>query len=97
MVWLKEIEHVVEDYKVFKKTIDFLQKDRNGYRAKLNGLVEFSNWLSRYMPWKLGDAVEELDQDNNHSTMISFFFPCEEMMKRFKVELEELKARKPAV
>lgn len=40
MIWLKEREHVVEYYEVFKKTIDFLQKDRDGYREKLNGLVD---------------------------------------------------------
>ena len=61
MIWLKEREHVVEYYEVFKKTIDFLQKDRDGYRAKLNGLVEFCNWLAKDMPWKLRDAIEDLD------------------------------------
>lgn len=97
IIWLKEREHVVEDYEVLKKTIDFLQKDMDGYRAKLNGLMEFCNWLAQDMPWRLRDAVEELNQDNTHPAVVSFVMLCEGMLKRFKVELEELKARKPVV
>lgn len=46
------------------------------------------------MLWKLRDVVEELDRDNTHTFVISFILLHEEMTKRFKDELEELKARK---
>lgn len=52
---------MVEDYDIFKKTIDFLQKDKDGYSAKLNGLVDFYNWLAQDMPWRLREALEGLD------------------------------------
>lgn len=95
-IWLKEREYVVEDYESFKKTIDFLQGDRDKYRAKLNGLVEFCNWEAEDMPWKLRDAVEELKEDNTHLAIISFIMLCKELLRRFKKELEELQARKSA-
>lgn len=80
----------------FKKTIDFLQGDRDKYRAKLNGLVEFYNWAAEDMSWKLRDAVEELREDSTHPTIINFIMLCKELFKRFKKELEELQAREPA-
>lgn len=71
-----------------------MQKDKDGYRAKLNGLVEFCNWLAQDMPWRLREAVEGLDQDNMHPVVVSFVMLCDGMLKRFKVEFEELKTRK---
>lgn len=96
-IWMKERENVIEDYESFKRTIDFLQKDRDEYRAELNGLIELCNCSAKDMPWKLRDAMEEFDRDNTHPTMVSFILLCKEMLRRFKEELEELKAQKHAV
>lgn len=97
VIWLKEREQVVEDYETFKKTIDFLQKYKDGYRAKLNGLVDLCNWLAQDMPWRLREVVKGLDQDDTHAAVIGFVMMCEGMVKRFKFELEELITRKTAV
>lgn len=88
---------MIEECDTFKKTIDFLQKDKDGYLSKLNGLVEFCNWLAQDMPWRLREVVEGLDQDNTHHVVVGFVMMCEGMLKRFKFELEELKTRKPDV
>lgn len=94
MIWLKEREQVIEDYDTFRKTIDFLQKDKDGYRSKLNDLVEFCNWLAQDMPWRLREALEGLDQGDTHPAMVGFVMMCEGMVLRFKFELEELITRK---
>lgn len=75
---------MIEDFEAFEKTIHFLHKDRDEYHAKLKGLVEFCNWLARDMPWKLRDAIEELDKVKTHPSMVRFILLYEEMMKRFK-------------
>lgn len=90
MIWLREREQVIEDYDTLRKTIDFLQKDKDEYRAKLNTLVEFCNWTIQEMPWRLREAVEGLDQYGTHPAVINFVMMCEGMVKRFKFELEEL-------
>ncbi|XP_050889226.1 uncharacterized protein LOC127094432 [Lathyrus oleraceus] len=96
-IWLKERDYVIEDYESFKKTIDFLQGDRDKFRAKLDGLVGFCNWAAKELPWKLRDAVEELREDSTPPAIISFILLCKRLLKRFKEELEELQARKSAV
>ncbi|XP_050901996.1 uncharacterized protein LOC127109164 [Lathyrus oleraceus] len=96
-IWLKERDYMIEDYESFKKTIDFLQGDRDKFRAKLDGLVGFCNWAAKELPWKLRDAVEELKEDSTPPAIISFILLCRGFMKRFKEELEELQARKLAV
>lgn len=96
-MWLKEREQVIEDYDTFRKTIDFLQKDKDGYCAKLNDLVEFCNWMARDIPWRLREVVEGLDQDDTHPPAVYFVMMCEGMVKRFKFELEELITQKSAV
>ena len=88
---------MIEDYESFKKTIDFLQGDRDKFRAKLDGLVGFCNWAAKELPWKLRDAVEELKEDSTPPAIINFVLLCKGLLKRFNEELEELQARKPAV
>jgi hypothetical protein len=88
---------VIEDYESFKKIINFLQGDRDKFRAKLDGLVGFCNWAAKEFPWRLRDAVEELKEDNTPPAIISFILLCKGLLKRFNEELEELQARKPAV
>ncbi|XP_050875698.1 uncharacterized protein LOC127079344 [Lathyrus oleraceus] len=85
-----EREYVIEDYESFKKTIDFLQGDRDKFRVKLDGLVGFCNWAAKELPWKLRDAVEELKEDSTPLAIISFILPCRGLLKRFKGELEEI-------
>ncbi|KAI5441083.1 hypothetical protein KIW84_010516 [Lathyrus oleraceus] len=97
VIWLREREQVIEDYDTFRRTINFLQADKDGYRAKLNGLVQFCNWTTQEMPWRLREAVEGLDQHDTHPAVIHFVMMCEGMVKRFKLELEELITRKTAV
>ncbi|KAI5428515.1 hypothetical protein KIW84_033483 [Lathyrus oleraceus] len=46
VIWLREREKVIEDYDTFRRTINFLQEDKDGYRTKLNSLVEFCNWTT---------------------------------------------------
>ena len=96
-IWLKEREYVIEDYESFKRTIDFLQGDRDKYRATLHGMVEFYNWAAKDMPWKLRHAMEELNEDNTHPAVIICILLCRELLRRFKKELEELQARKSTV
>ncbi|KAI5424663.1 hypothetical protein KIW84_030740 [Lathyrus oleraceus] len=96
-IWLKERDYVIEDYESFKKTIDFLQGDRDKFRAKLDGLVEFCNWAAKELSWRLRDAVEELKEDSTPPTIINFVLLYKGLLKRFNEELEELQARKPAV
>lgn len=74
---------MIEDYKAFKITIDFLQKDKDEYHTKLNGLVEFCNLSAKDMPWKLRDAMEELDKGNTHPSVVSFILLYKEMLRRF--------------
>ncbi|KAI5388637.1 hypothetical protein KIW84_074350 [Lathyrus oleraceus] len=96
-IWLKERDYVIEDYESFKKTIDFLQGDKDKFRAKLDGLVGFCNWAAKELPWRLRDAIEELKEDSTPPAIINFVLLCKGLLKRFNEELEELKARKPAV
>lgn len=96
-VWLKEMERVIIDYEAFKGTIDFLQKGKDGYRTKLNSLVEFRNWLAIDFPWRLRDDVEELDEDNIPPFMASFLLLYGDMLKTFKEELEAIKVQKLTV
>ncbi|XP_050876346.1 uncharacterized protein LOC127080058 [Lathyrus oleraceus] len=79
------------------KTIDFLQGDKDKFRAKLDGLVGFCNWAAKELPWRLRDTVEELKEDSTPQPIISFILLCKGLLKRFNEELEELQARKPAV
>lgn len=88
---------MIEDYESFKKTIDFLQGDRDKFCAKLDGLVGFYNWIAKDLPWKLIDTVEELKEDSTPPAIINFILLCRGLLKRFKEELEEIQARKPAV
>lgn len=57
-------------------------------------MVEFCNWLTIDMPWKLRDALKDMDKDNAHPSAFNFVLFCEGMMQRFKKELRELKERK---
>ena len=97
VIWLREREQVIEDYDTFRRTINFLQEDKDGYRTKLNSLVEFCNWTTREIPWRLREAVEGLDQHGTHPAVINFVMMCEGMVKRFNFELEELITRKTVV
>lgn len=97
VIWLKEREQVIEDYDTFRKIIDFLQKDKDGYHVKLNDLVEFYSWMARDIPWRLRETVEGLDQDGTHPAVVVFVMMCKGMVKRFKFELEELITRKSAM
>lgn len=81
----------------FEETIKFLHAGRNEYRAKFTSLVEFCNWLTRYMPLKLMDALEDMHKDNNYSSVVCFVLFCKGMMERFKEELQEIKERKPTI
>ncbi|XP_050896455.1 uncharacterized protein LOC127103232 [Lathyrus oleraceus] len=78
-----ERDYVIEDYESFKKTIDFLQGDKDTFRAKLDGLVGFCNWAAKELPWKLRDAVEELKEDSTPPAIISFILLCKGLLKRF--------------
>ncbi|KAI5403843.1 hypothetical protein KIW84_051118 [Lathyrus oleraceus] len=96
-IWLKERDYVIEDYESFKKTINFLQGDRDKFRAKLDGLVGFCNWAAKELPWRLRDTVEELKEDSTPPAIINFVLLCKGLLKRFNEELEKLQARKTAV
>ena len=83
---MKERDYVIKDYESLKRIIDFLQGDMDKYHAKLNGLVEFFNWEAKDMPWKLRDAMEELNEDNTHPVVVSFILLYRELLRRFKKE-----------
>lgn len=61
------------------------------YRAKYDGLVRFCNELVKEVPWRLDDALEDIDESNTPPSILRFVYICERMMTRFKVELKELK------
>ncbi|KAI5419035.1 hypothetical protein KIW84_043299 [Lathyrus oleraceus] len=94
MVWeekCREVRDVRESVSYWKNQLE------DKFRAKLDGLVGFCNWVAKELPWRLRDAVEELKEDSTPPAIINFVLLCKGLLKRFNEELEELQARKPAV
>lgn len=78
-------------------TIQFLQAQRNEYRDKMTSIIEFLNWLTKDVPLMLRCALEDVDDKDVPPSVISFVLLCEDMMKRFKEDLKDLKGRNPEV
>lgn len=64
------------------------------YHAKYDALVKFCNDLVIKVPWKLDDALEDVDGNNIPPSILRFIYLCEHMVKRFQVKLKDLKERK---
>lgn len=61
------------------------------YRAKYDCLVRFCNELTKEVPWNLEDALKDADENTTPHSILQFIYLCDCMIKRFKVELKELK------
>lgn len=82
----------------YANSIDLLQPIAAMYRAKYDCLVRFYNELrfkvELEVPWKLEDDLEDVDECATPYSILRFIYLYELMMKRFKVELKELKEQK---
>lgn len=95
--WMNEREDIKANLDAYKGTIYFLHVERDGYHENFTSLVEFCNWLTRDMPWKLRDALEDLDKNNTHPSVGRYFLFYEDMMQRFNGEMKELKGLKSTI
>lgn len=89
--WLNEKARMNGLLDTYDKSIKLLQHVAAMYRAKYEFLVRFCNELTKEVPWKLEDALEDADESTTPYSILRFTCLCDCMMKRFKVELKELK------
>lgn len=94
MDWLNHRKHLNEILDEYECTINLLQPSLDAYRTKLANLIEFCNVVAIDLPWKLENALEDMDENNTHPSARDLVLLCERMMRRFK---EELKAHKERV
>lgn len=78
----------------YVRSINLLQPAATLYLAKYDCLVRFCNELTKEVPWKLEDALEDSDEKTTPHSILRFIYLCDRMMKRFKVELKEMKEQK---
>lgn len=90
--WLSEKSHLSGLLDIFyAKSINLLQPAATMYRAKCDFFVRFCDALKKEVPWRLEDVLEDVDESSTPHSILRFIYLCERMMKRFKVELKELK------
>lgn len=89
--WLNEKSKLNGLLDTYGKSINILQPTATVYRAKYDGLVRFCNEFTREVPWRLKDSLEDADESITPHSILRFVHLCEQMIKRFKVELKELK------
>ena len=92
--WLKEKTKMNSLLDTYVGSINLLQPAAALYRAKYDCLARFCNELNQEVPWKLEDALEDTDEKTTPHSILRFLYLCDRMMKRFKVELKEMKERK---
>ncbi|XP_050886864.1 uncharacterized protein LOC127092099 [Lathyrus oleraceus] len=95
--WMNARENVNASLEACEETIQFLHEQRNEYRDKFASLIDFCNGMATNVPFMLRCALEDIDNDNIPHSVTEFIYLCEDMMKRFKGELEDLNKQKPAV
>lgn len=64
----------------YERTINLLQPTIVTYRMKLANLVEFCNGMARDLPWRLDNALEDMDENNTHPSARDLVLLCERMM-----------------
>lgn len=77
----------------YECTINLLQPTVVTYWTKLAKLLEFCNGVARDLPWRLENALEDMDENTTHPSVCNIIFLCDRMMQRFKDDLKELKER----
>lgn len=95
--WMNARENVNASLAACEETIQFLHEQRNEYRDKFASLIDFCNGMATNVPLMLRCALEDIDNDNIPRSVTEFIYLCEDMIKRFKGELEDLNKQKPAV
>ncbi|CAK8561578.1 unnamed protein product [Lathyrus sativus] len=92
-IWSAGRDQLARDVAAYEQSIHIMKDNRDAYRNKLNGLVEFCNWLAKDLIWKHRDAMEAID-DSTAPAIYEFICVCKEMLARFKEELKEREARR---
>ncbi|XP_050887911.1 uncharacterized protein LOC127093052 [Lathyrus oleraceus] len=95
--WMNARENVNASLAACEETIQFLHEQRNEYRDKFASLIDFCNGMATNVPLMLRCDLEDIDNDNIPRSVTEFIYLCEDMIKRFKGELEDLNKQKPAV
>lgn len=89
MGWLNEKSHLKGLFDTYDKFINLLQLVATIYCAKCGCLVRFCNNLTKEVPWRMEDALEDADENITRYSILRFVYLCERMMKRFKAQLKE--------
>lgn len=92
--WLKEKAQMNILLNTYAGSTNLLQPATALYRVKYDCLARFCNELTQEVPWKLEDALKDTDEKSTPHSILQFLYLCDRMMKRFKVELKEMKERK---
>lgn len=89
--WLNEKARINSLLDTYARSMNLLQPASAMYRAKYDCLVRFCNELTKEVPWKIEDALEDADEKITPHSILRFIYLCDPMMKRFKVKLKETK------
>ncbi|KAI5389830.1 hypothetical protein KIW84_075223 [Lathyrus oleraceus] len=73
----KHLNEILDEYKC---TINLLQPSLDAYRTKLANLIEFCNGVAIDLPWKLENALEDMDENNTHPSARDLVLLCERMI-----------------
>lgn len=69
MGWLNEREDLNGVLDTYEHTINLLQPTVVTYRTKLTNLIEFYNSVAMDQPWRLDNALEDMDENNTHPSV----------------------------
>lgn len=93
MGWINDRKHLNWVLDTYERTINLLQPTVATYPTKLANLIEFYNSMAIYLPWRLDNALEDMDENNNHPLVCHIVLLYEIMMRRFKDEMKDLKEK----